>query len=169
VISWELVSGATSYAITRLDAATGITKTYSDVTASPFTDPALKPGGPYDAIYKYTVTPIAADGDAGTGASKSVQYDTVAPDVPARAGWAAKPAGTCGPGVTPETLIWIGVTDADHYVVVVGDQSQDVTGTSADLCWDTTAYGSFSASVAAVDAAGNEGPSATSPTLTTTP
>jgi hypothetical protein len=165
VISWEPVTGATSYAITRLDTATGITKTYSDVTASPFTDPALKPGGPYDAVYTYTVTPIAADGDAGTGASASVQYDTVAPDVPARAGWAAKPSGTCGPGVTPETLIWIGVADADHYVVVVGDQSQDVTGTSANLCWDTRLSGNFSASVAAVDAAGNEGLPASSATL----
>jgi hypothetical protein len=169
VISWELVAGATSYAITRLDTATGITKTYSDVTASPFTDPALKPGGPYDAVYTYTVTPIAGDGDAGTGASASVQYDTVAPGVPTSLAWAAKPTGTCGAGVTPETLIWAGVTDADHHVVVVGDQSQDVTGTSANLCWDTTAYGSFSASVAAVDSAGNEGSSATSPTLTTTP
>ena len=85
--------------------------------------------------------------------------------MPARAGWAAKPSGTAAPGVTPETLIWIGVADADHYVVAVGDQSQDVTGTSANLCWDTRLFGNFSASVAAVDAAGNEGLPASSPTL----
>ena len=165
MLSWDLLSGATTYAVSRLDTATGITKTYAAVTMGSFTDTALKPGGAYDATYTYTVTPIAAGGEKGAPASATVDYDTVAPTVPASVGWAAAPTGTCAAGLKPETLVWTGAADTDHYVVTVAKQSQDVTGTSMDMCWDTAASRSFSATVLAVDAAGNESAAAASPTL----